>query len=119
MTLCLTPLERAALKRISEKYPDARQALEAQLATATVVRRENSGAGFFTHLTVDRSTQPLTTLETVFGKVAASIEGFKQPMILLLFTKQGYAVMLEGATIDDSTVGLELACLQFTIQSAD
>jgi hypothetical protein len=48
--------------------------------------------------------------------VAASIEGFKQPMLLSLFTKQGYAFMLEGATIDDSTVGLELAALQFSIQ---
>jgi hypothetical protein len=116
MTLYLTPLERAALKRISSNYPDALEALEAQLATATVERRENSGVGFFTYLAVDRSTQPITSSKTVFGNVAASIKGFKQPMLLLLFTKQGYAFLLEGATIDESTVGLELTSLQFTIQ---
>jgi hypothetical protein len=116
MALSLTRLERAALERISSKYPDVREALESQLSTAVVDRRENSGAGFFTYLTVDPSTRPVTGSKTVFGNVAASIEGFKQPMHLLLFTKQGYAFMLEGATIDESTVGLDLASLQFTIQ---
>ncbi len=116
MALFLTPLERAALARICSNYPDARDALETQLATAVVDRRENSGAGFFTYLTVDLSTRPVAGSETVLGNVTASIEGFKQPMLFLLFTKQGYAFMLEGATIDDSTVGLDLASLQFTIQ---
>jgi hypothetical protein len=119
MALCLTPLERAVLARISSEHPDAREALEAQLATATVVRRENSGAGFFTYLTVDRSTRPLIASETVFGNVAALIKGFKQPMLFLLFTKDGYVVMLEGATIDDSTVGVDLASLPFTMQPDD
>ncbi len=115
MALCLTPLEQAAVDRICSKYPDAREALESQLSTAVVDRRENSGAGFFTHLRVDRSSQPVTGAERVFGNVAASIEGFKQPILFLLFTKQGYAFMLEGATVDDSTVGLDLASVQFSI----
>jgi hypothetical protein len=113
MTLCLTALERAALKRISSDYPGA---LEAQLATALVERRENSGAGFFTYLIVDRSTKPITGSERVFGNVAVSIEGFKQPILFSLFTEQGYAFMLEGATIDESTVGLEPTSLQLTIR---
>jgi hypothetical protein len=117
MTLHFTRLERAALERICNKYPNAREALEAQLATAKVLRRENSGAGFFTYLAVDGSTKPIMGAESPLGNVLASIEGFKQPMLLLLFTKHGYAHMLEGATIDDSTVGLDLTSLQFTIES--
>jgi hypothetical protein len=91
------------------------EALQAQLATATVIRRRNSGAGFFTDLAVDRSTPPMRGTESVLGNVMASIEGFKQPMLLLLFTREGYADMLEGATVEDSTVGLDLRSLQFTI----
>jgi hypothetical protein len=116
MTLSFTPLERAALERICIKHPDVCEALQAQLATATVIRRENSGAGLFTYLAVDRSTQPIAGAKPVLGNVTALIEGFKQQMVLLLFTKEGYADMLEGATIEDSTSGLDFASLQFTIE---
>jgi hypothetical protein len=115
MTLPFTPLERAALEAICRTHPDVREALEAQLATAAVIGRENSGAGFFTYLAVDRSTAPIQSSERVLGGVSASIEGFKQRLLLLLFTKDGYADMLEGATIDDSTVGLDLAAVRFQI----
>lgn len=116
--LMLTQLERAALTEIGVRQTDGREALEAQLATARVTRRENSGAGFFTYLEVDRTTPKFTGTERVLGDIAAGIEGFEQPILLLLFMKDGYAHMLEGATIGDSTVGIDLSTLNFKIWPA-
>ena len=45
----------------------------------------------------------------------AKIEGFEGPLLLMLFMKDGYADMLEGATVQDSTVGLDLATRRFKI----
>jgi len=83
--------------------------------TATVTRRENSGAGFFTYLAVDRTTAPVRNAKRVLGNVTASIEGFKQPLLMMLFMKDGYAEMLEAAAVDDSTVGIDPSTLRFKI----
>jgi len=116
--LQLTKLEQAVLREICRQRADAREALETQLATATVIRRENSGAGFFTHLAVDRSTAAMRSDERVLGNVAATVEGFEQPILLLLFIKNGYADVIEGATVGDSTVGIDLLTLRFKIHPA-
>jgi hypothetical protein len=113
--LQFTSLERSALAEICRRQVHGREALESQLATAAVTRRKNSGVGFFTYLTVDPSTPPVATAARVLGEVWASIEGFKQPFVLLLFMKDGYAEFLEGASIDDSTVGIDLSTIQFKI----
>jgi hypothetical protein len=110
-----TALEQAALKEICKQQLGERGRFERQLASAVVSLRENSGAGFFTHLTVDRTTQPLTKGGRVLGNVAATIEGLEQPLLLMLFMKDGYADMLEGATVDDCTLGLDLSALKFEI----
>jgi hypothetical protein len=111
-----TALEWAALREICRQQGEKSAVLEAQLATAMVIRRENSGAGLFTYLSVDRTTAPVTDSDRVLGNVAATIEGFKQPLLLMLFMKDGYADMLEGATIEDSTVAIDLASLRFRIE---
>jgi hypothetical protein len=116
--LHFTALERAALEEIWRQQIDGRQALESQLATATVTRRENSGVGFFTYLAVDRAAPPVANAERVLGNVAALIEGFKQPLLLMLFMNAGCAEMLEGAAIDDSTVGIDLSTLRFKLNPA-
>jgi hypothetical protein len=118
MTLYLTALERAALEEICRRQIDSRRVLESQLATVAVASRENSGAGFFTYLEVDRAAAPVANAKRVLGNVAASIEGFKQPLLLMLFMKDGYAEMLEGAAVDDSTLGVDLSTLQFKIAPA-
>ncbi len=115
--LCLTALEQAALREICRQQTNEREILESQLATATVTRRENSGVGFFTYLAVDRSTKPMTNGERVLGDVAAAIEGFEQPLFLLLFMKEGYAHMLEGATVNDSTSEVDLSSVRFKINT--
>jgi hypothetical protein len=114
--LRLTKLEQSALNEICRREFDGREALESQLATAEVTRRENSGAGFFTYLAVDRTTAPLRTGRQVLGRVAVNVEGFEQPILLILFVTDGYANMLEGATVGESTVGIDLANLKFVIR---
>jgi hypothetical protein len=114
--LHFTALERAALEEICKQQADERGALESQLATATVTRRENTGAGFFTYFAVDRNGPPLTSRWRVLGNVAATIVGFERPLLLALFmNKDGYAHMLEATAAGDSTVGIDLSALRFKI----
>jgi hypothetical protein len=103
------------LQAICRQERDAREALERQLATADVTSRKNSGAGFFTYIAVDRTASPVAQAGRVLGNVAATIKGFKQPVLLMLFMKDGYADLLEGAAVDDSTVGIDLSALEFEI----
>jgi hypothetical protein len=37
-------------------YSADRAALEAQLATSTILSRENTGAGFYTHFSIERAS---------------------------------------------------------------
>ena len=119
MTKDLTALERAALDAICRQQDGpARTALRRQLATARVANRENSGVGFFTALRIDPNTPPVPGGASVLGDVTATIDGFENPLLLLLFMTDGYADMLEGATVGDSTEGLDLAALRFRITGA-
>jgi hypothetical protein len=51
----LTPLERAVLSAIHEEHPNDREAIEIQLSAAKLRSRENTGAGFFTYLDLERA----------------------------------------------------------------
>ena len=107
-----TALEEAALADICARFPNDRAALLAQLATATVTKRENSGAGFFTSFEVSHNGAPLAGDRMRSGGWAR-IDGFKQPVGFILWLEDGYADCLEGFTIDDSTVGVDLTTLAF------
>jgi hypothetical protein len=37
----------------------------------------------------------------VLGRVVATVEGFQEPLLLMLFMKDGYADTLKDAAIDD------------------
>ena len=114
--LHFTALERAALEDICRQQADERGALESQLATATVTRRENTGEGFFTYFAVDRNGPPLTSRWRVVGNVAAAIVGFERPLLIALFMdKDGYAHMLEATVMGNSTVGVDLSTVQFKL----
>jgi len=47
-----TPLEQAVPCAICEEHSNDRAAIEAQLSTAKLRSRENTGAGFFTYFDV-------------------------------------------------------------------
>lgn len=48
----------------------------------------------------------------------ANVEGFEGPLFLLLFMKDGYVSMLEGATVQDGTVGVDFSKVVFNIDPA-
>ena len=109
-----TSLERAVLQEICRQQGEKRAALVAQLSTATVARRENSGAGFFIYLSVNRATSPVMGSDRVLGRVMATVEGYKGSFDLMLFMEDGYADFLEGATTgDDDTTSIDLTTLRF------
>jgi len=110
-----TALEQAVLEEICARETVLGAALETQLSAATVISRKNTGAGFYTDFEVTRSVAPLATSKKVIGEVWAEIAGFESPMTFLIFVADGYASCLEGATVGDSTTGVDLSAVTFTI----
>ena len=110
-----TALEMATLRDVCLRYPDDRSALDAQLATAVVRSRENTGVGFYTYFDVARaSTVPLKGQRMRSGGWVP-IRGLNNGMGLILWLVDGYAHCLEGYTAGDATVGLDLTTLEFTL----
>lgn len=109
----LTELERAVLDVIAQQAHEPEGALAAQLASATAIRRENSGAGFYTTLLVDPGSPP-TKLPSPFGDAEAQVLGVRHGMGFLLWLQDGHAERLEAYTYDDSTSDLDLMSLRFS-----
>ncbi len=99
---------------IAALNPAQKGALLAQFRAARVTNRHNSGAGFFTYFEVDRLKAGPVILSSPTESVWADVDGFQDQMIFLVFLQDGYAKMPEGATIRDSTVGVDLS--QLTLQ---
>jgi hypothetical protein len=113
-----TPLELAVVKAICEKHPYDRASIEAQLASAKVVSRENTGAGFYTYFEVQRP--PNIVIGNAKEKdlrhgPQATIKGIVHGMGFILWLKQGFIDCLEGYTYDDDTTALDLINLEFEI----
>ena len=101
-----TSLERAVLRAICESHPADRVALEAKLSTATVLNRENTGAGFYTHFAVERASSVAIGGERLRSGPAARVDGLVQGMGFILWLEEGYANCLEGYCYDESTTGI-------------
>lgn len=104
------------LKAICEMYPADSVALRAQLLTAVVRSRENSGAGFFTTFDVEHDSSVTVEGERLRNGPEAKIDGLQHGMGFILWLKQGYAECLEGYTYADSTVGIDLEQIMFEIE---
>ncbi len=110
-----TPLERAALETLCRLDGGDGAIIAAQLATGLVVERKNTGAGFFTYFSVDRATPPIARLPFELWLPSVAIEGLANPLLLMLFLKDGYASFIEGATVEESTIGIDLDTVRFDI----
>jgi hypothetical protein len=111
-----TPLEQAVLDAICQAYPEDRTALRAQLSTATLRSRENTGCGFFTHFAVDHNSGAPIGGKRLRDGPAAKIEGIKYGMGFILWLAQGYADCLEGyAYGPDSTTDTTFETVNFEI----
>jgi hypothetical protein len=110
-----TKLEEAILRDLYARFPDERTVLSAQLMTAKVRSRENTGAGFYTSFDVDRSRLTPLTGEGLRVGGWATVSGLENPMGFILWLKGGYADCLEGFTTVDSTVDINLTAVVFEV----
>ena len=113
--LSFTALERAVLRAICEMHSADQTALEAQLSTANVLSRENTGAGFFTRFVVDHDSGAAVGGARLKDGPGARIEGLDHGMGFILWLKEGYADCLEGYSFADSTTGIDLERVGFEI----
>jgi hypothetical protein len=112
-----TPLERAVLVAICKMHLTDRAALEAQLSTAALISRENTGAGFFTYFTVDHSASKPIRGERLRNGPGAKIGGLEHGMGFVLWLEEGYADCLEGYCYTGSTTGIALETMKFEIRT--
>jgi hypothetical protein len=112
-----TPLEQAVFRAIWTEHLSDRAALEVQLATATVLSRNNTGVGFYTDFSVERIPTAIVGGERLRHGPAAKIDGLERGMDFILWLKEGYADCLEGYTYDESTVEIALDRVGFTIDT--
>jgi hypothetical protein len=111
----LNELEKAVLEQmLRQASGNLLPLLTEQIEGASVVGRKNTGAGFFSALKVEQVSKPIEA--KVIQDVWADIEGFDQPMLFLLFLRDGVIHTLEGATIDDSTVDIDFSNVRFVIR---
>jgi hypothetical protein len=111
----LNRIELAILGAMSEHCVNA-NLLQTQIDAAAVSDRTNTGAGFYTELQTPSSAQPVP--EKVIGNVFAKVVGCVNPMTFVLFLKDGYIRTLEGAAVEDSTVGIDFSSVGFDIMPA-
>ncbi|MBS0475570.1 MAG: hypothetical protein JSR28_10575 [Proteobacteria bacterium] len=113
-----TALELAALDAIFLETPDLNEALRRQLRFARVVKRENSGGGFFTDISVAPDASALAC-DRVLGKTTrAKVAGLSWGMGFVLFMDHGKLSLLEGyAFAPEDTSALDLEDLTFEVTS--
>jgi hypothetical protein len=110
-----TALERAVLAAICKMHTTDTAALEAQLSTATLLSRENTGGGFFTHFAVDRASSGVIEGMRLRNGPEGKIDGLEHGMGFILWLKQGYADCLEGYSYAENTTGIALESAGFEI----
>ena len=99
-----TPLEDAVVAMMLSGGDPLHRALQAQLHHCYVTRRELTGVGFFTYLSVDcKRCCPATSEPRLWlgNNVASDIEGLRHGAGFALLITNGYLHMLEGYSFDE------------------
>ncbi|WBO24177.1 hypothetical protein [Sphingomonas abietis] len=91
----LWPLEREVLEITAADYPASAEAFRRQIDTARVVSFENSGAGFFSNLSVADDAPVLSETSPLTGAYG-SVLGIEHGMGFIVFLKDGRLSMIEG-----------------------
>ena len=114
--MAFTELELAALRSIFSEKPELALQLERQLSIATVIKRENTGVGFFTTISLPPTADAIDMSEPTSGETHARISGLEHGMGFVLFFDEGRIGTLEGFTYgSESTTELDLSSLTFDI----
>jgi hypothetical protein len=99
----LTPFEREAIATILRGDHPILAQLRAQAAMCEVSKRELTGVGFFTSLTVPAVvlSAPVSKRLHLGSDVHVSMDGVPHGAGLVLFVEEGRLAVLEGYTYDD------------------
>ena len=89
-------LELAVLDAYGALYSSEEPRLALQIANARPTSRENSGAGFFTEVTVDPTTSEKIIAWGPLGQHYMHISGLEHGLGLILFFSEGYLSLIEG-----------------------
>jgi hypothetical protein len=105
-------LERAALLWIVDDHADGPD-IRAQLATARLISRRNTGKDFYTLFTVRPDPRHRLTPRPLIGDAWAHVRGLARGMTFLLWgNEDGYLVALEGASFGEDISALDLDTAQ-------
>ena len=105
----LNEFEKAVLEQmLRQASGNLLPLLRKQIKGASVVKPQEYRCGFFfTELKVKQVSKSIEG--KVIQNACADIEGFDQPILFLLFLRDGVIHQMEGATIDDSTVDIDFS----------
>ena len=106
--LSFTPLELAALNSIFQETPVIAHSLTAQLGAATPIERVNSGAGFFTTISVPSDAPPVAGPSVLGKETSVRVSGLEYGLGFVLFMADGRLSKLEGYAYGESTHLLNL-----------
>ena len=116
----LSALELALLKGLAMQLPPSdRYALEEQAKAACVVKRENTGSGFFTYLILeDRDMKPIMSDVKIYS-VSSKIGDIHDAIGFILWLSEGgYINMLEGySQALTNSDGVDWTAVSFEITS--
>jgi hypothetical protein len=112
----LWPIERAVFGAAALDYPALAEALQWQAKSAKVTEFKNTGAGFFSHLTIEGDPPGLGEKSPLDVGIA-SVEGIEHGMGFLLFLKEGRASLLEGYVFGNGpTTDMDFGRLTFDLK---
>ena len=98
----LSDLEVVVLNRFTEGADPINVCLREQLKTALVWKREFTGVGFFSKLTVDSSTPALNDKKPFrLTSVNGTAKGVRHGLSFVLLVTDGRLAELEGFTYDE------------------
>ncbi|SFM17158.1 hypothetical protein SAMN03159423_5769 [Bradyrhizobium sp. NFR13] len=114
----LTPLEAAVLQEHGNQLArEDAAALRAQTTNASVLNRENTGAGFYTYFSVERAAAPSIKSDTRQCYIAAKVNGVEDALGFILWLNDGYVDFLEGYTMNlEGTSDLNFTALDFELR---
>lgn len=101
MKNALSTIEKSVLEKMLDgNFPLLIQ-LQQQLELCTVEKREFTGFGFYTALTIPQNIPRIAGLDIKFGDVIGCIPGLPSGVGFLLYVKDGVLDMLEGYSYDE------------------
>jgi hypothetical protein len=103
----LWKIEREILDITAEQYPESSEALKKQIVSAQVVKFENTGAGFFSHLYIDPARATVVESSPLIGAYG-NVLGIEHGMGFIVFLREGRLWLVEGYTHGNvTTVGFD------------